>query len=132
VTPRAAAWLPPAAVAGAIFYVSSLSRVPAVPVGGFDKVEHFTAYAVLAFLSCRAFAATGRDARWGLVLASFYGLSDELHQAWVPGRSSDVFDWVADTAGAAAALTFYLWRSRRAPPTAAAVGERAHVPVPDP
>ncbi|HET6764806.1 MAG TPA: VanZ family protein [Longimicrobiaceae bacterium] len=124
-----AAWLPVAALTGAIFYVSSLSTVPTPEIPGFDKVEHFATYALLAWLSCRAFAATGMDARWGVVLASFYGLSDELHQAFVPGRSSDVFDWVADTAGGAAALFLYLRHTRRAPPSAAADGERAHVPV---
>jgi len=124
-----AAWVPVGVVAGAIFFVSSLSSVPTVPVDYFDKVEHFSAYALLAFLACRAFAATGMDARWGVVLASFYGLSDELHQAFVPGRSSDLFDWVADTTGAVAALFLYLRHTRRAPPSASAAGERAHVPV---
>jgi VanZ family protein len=43
---------------------------------------------------------------------SLYGVSDEIHQAFVPGRSSDVLDWMADTAGTLVAL--YLFRRLRA------------------
>ena len=36
-----------------------------------------------------------------MALASLYGATDEFHQSFVPGRDSDVLDWVADTLGAA-------------------------------
>jgi VanZ family protein len=125
----AAAWAPVLAFAGLLFYVSSLSSVPTPHVAGFDKVEHFTAYGVLALLACRACAATGLDPRWGLVIASFYGVTDEVHQAFVPGRSSDVFDWAADTLGAAATLFLFSMRRRRAAPAPTGTGKRASVPV---
>ena len=35
-----------------------------------------------------------------IVVASAYGVTDEWHQTFVPGRSSTVSDWVADTLGA--------------------------------
>jgi VanZ family protein len=38
-----------------------------------------------------------------IVLAIAYGVSDEFHQRFVPGRSSDVYDVLADAEGAAAA-----------------------------
>jgi VanZ family protein len=37
-------------------------------------------------------------------LSSLYGISDELHQSFVPGRTPDVHDWIADTWGAAVAI----------------------------
>jgi VanZ family protein len=35
-----------------------------------------------------------------IAFCSLYALSDEWHQSFVPGRSSDVLDWIADTLGA--------------------------------
>jgi VanZ family protein len=40
-----------------------------------------------------------------------YGISDELHQAFVPGRTADWQDVLADTVGAAAAI-WLAWRLR--------------------
>ena len=48
-----------------------------------------------------------------IVLGALYGLSDELHQAMVPGRSSEVGDWVADALGTAVGVLLYLWFHRR-------------------
>jgi VanZ family protein len=43
-----------------------------------------------------------------------YAFTDELHQHFVPGRSVEFADWVADSHGAAAGVALYLitWRSR--------------------
>ncbi len=41
-------------------------------------------------------------------VASAFGASDEWHQSFVPGRSAELADWVADTAGAACAAMFYV------------------------
>ena len=40
--------------------------------------------------------------------ASLFGASDEFHQSFVPGRDTDVFDWVADTLGATAGALVWL------------------------
>jgi VanZ family protein len=42
-----------------------------------------------------------------LLVVSAYGASDEWHQSFVPGRSTDVRDWIADTIGAALAIGLY-------------------------
>jgi VanZ family protein len=111
------AWVPALLWAGLIFWLSSRSRLPSVPIPGIDKVEHAAAYAVLAWLAIRGLRAAVLDPAWGAVLASLFGVSDEIHQAFVAGRSSDVFDWVADTLGALAALYLYRrLRDRRARP----------------
>ena len=36
-----------------------------------------------------------------IVVASAYGVTDEFHQLFVPGRACDPVDWMVDTAGAA-------------------------------
>lgn len=95
-------------IAGLIFLASSRSRVAAphlifLPV---DKVGHFCVYGLLATLLCRI-GSGWRAAVWALVAASVYGVSDEFHQSFVPGRGVEFADWVADTAGAVLAVALY-------------------------
>lgn len=92
---------------------------------GQDKMFHGGAYAVLGvlLLGAQRLSAGGYDWRQvatSALIASLYGISDELHQAFVPGRSSDVLDWAADTIGALLATLLVAWLSRRyeAPVTA--------------
>jgi VanZ family protein len=89
----------------AIFYVSSLSHPP-LPAGIGDKSAHTAAYMLLAGLVVRALMG-GLPARvnWVTALSALaitiaYGASDEFHQSFVPGRTADVLDWVADARGA--------------------------------
>ena len=44
-----------------------------------------------------------KSTRWALatLFASFYAVTDEIHQIFVEGRACDVFDWSVDTIGAA-------------------------------
>ncbi len=83
----------------------------------FDKLYHAGNFGVLGAL---LYLATGRV--WvAVLLASLYGVSDEVHQAYVPGRSADPFDWAADTVGASVGvgvtvLLVRLWVRRRNPP----------------
>jgi VanZ family protein len=95
---------------GVIFFLSSQSRLPDLSTSFSDALQdvlgHFVAYgalAVLAFWALEGFGAA-RPAVWALVVALLYGLSDEFHQAFVPGRHPDPFDIATDLAGAAAAL----------------------------
>jgi VanZ family protein len=108
----------------AIFALSSQSRLPDLPSRVSDKHAHAVTYAGLAVLACRAVAGgafsglTARGAVAAWALATAYGATDEVHQAYVPGRTADVGDWLADAAGAAAAAAgCYAWgilsRSRR-------------------
>jgi VanZ family protein len=104
-------WLPAVLYAGAIFYLSAQSH-PDEQLPSFllkdvsDKVLHAVEYAVLGGLCYRAFrwGVNGQVASYALlfaiVMASLYGMTDEVHQFFVPFRESSWLDWLADTAGA--------------------------------
>jgi VanZ family protein len=100
---------------GFIYYLSSLPNIPYLGKGWYtvirDVAGHFAVYAVLAMLWERALAWAGvqRSTRWAFIIAVIYGISDEFHQSFVPGRASDLFDVATDAAGAA----FGLWISER-------------------
>ncbi|MBI5855868.1 MAG: VanZ family protein [Nitrospirae bacterium] len=118
-------WGPVVGYAVLIFTLSSLSgsEMPfsLFPIPYNDKILHALVYGGLALLALRAFrhAAGLIGARYALVLAvvvaALYGMSDELHQVFVPNRHADVWDWVADTAGATLAIWIwkFWWPTRR-------------------
>jgi len=109
----------------AIFVSSSQTHVPVLPAGLSDHTGHFIAYAALAASALRAFAGVswggvaGPPALKATVLASLYGVTDELHQIFVANRHAGIDDWVADTLGALTGVGLVLLvarirRSRRA------------------
>jgi VanZ family protein len=107
-------WAPVVVYMGAIFFVSSLSDPPLPPTT--DKPLHWLAYLGLAVLVVRALAG-GLPRRIGFGIASAamlitvaYGATDEVHQLFVPGRTGDVYDLMADAAGAlAGTVACILW-----------------------
>jgi VanZ family protein len=101
-----------------IFWQSSGPLPVQTPsLSGLDKLAHAAIYALLAFLAARAFATLPLQVRahglaWAAVLfAALYGLSDEVHQAFVPGRTADIWDLAADLAGALAGAFIYYRRT---------------------
>jgi VanZ family protein len=100
---RAGLWVPVLLWAGLIFVLSSIPDL-ATGLGTLDlvlrKVGHFLEYAVLGAL---LFRAVGREPV-ALLLGSLYAATDEIHQAFVPGRLGSPLDWLIDTAGAAAGV----------------------------
>jgi hypothetical protein len=111
-------------VAGTIFGESCRSHVAGLGFAQSDKVAHFFVYGLLATLLVRL--ARGPRAWWLALLAtSLYGASDEWHQYFVPGRSCDVMDWLADTSGGALAIAVYCgWPWYRATLEASLIGKR--------
>jgi VanZ family protein len=91
--------------AGVIFYLSSKSSIHMPTLfPGQDKLFHLIAFGVLAFFSMGALrpAASGyRSAQvwFTVVLVTLYGLLDEFHQHYVPGRTVELYDALADAAG---------------------------------
>jgi len=91
--------------AGLIFYLSHQPGTLVPPLFPMqDKLMHFTAYAILGFLgmgSVRTMAHGYRPEQAWLVclLVCLYGVSDEFHQYFIPGRMADALDVAADVAG---------------------------------
>ena len=119
---QALVWLlPAAAYAALIFYLSSQSQpLPELTRRFSDKLLHLIEYAVFAAVATWGLShlvTTPRAARLGALIGSIYGATDEFHQWFVPHRSAEVADWVADSTGAAlgallAWLVLRRWRSR--------------------
>jgi len=81
-----------------------------------DKVEHGIEYAAGGFLAAGATLGDRRVRAWttAVIFCVLWGLLDEFHQSFVPGRDSSSMDLAADTAGAAiGALAFTYWAGRR-------------------
>ena len=94
------------------------ARVPRAPGG--DKLHHFLAYLVLAFMLGATLwqLLPGRRRVIPLVVflaAAGYGIVDELTQIAV-GRDAEVADWVADVCGGAAGALALLALRRLLPP----------------
>jgi VanZ family protein len=95
-------------LAGTIIVASSCGHVAAPHVTNFDKLAHFSIYGLLATLVARAWFE-GPRMWWAVLILSFFGVTDEWHQSFTPGRSVEVLDWVADTSGALIAVVAYLY-----------------------
>jgi len=92
--------------AGVIFYLSSQSGADIPPLFvGEDKLLHAFIFGILGFFTLGAMKTTAYGYRpfqlWlAVLLVTVYGVLDEFHQHFVPGRSPDIFDVMADAAGA--------------------------------
>ena len=103
-------WGPVVLQMAVIFAASSIPNLGPLPGGVPASAGHSIGYALLGALLLRALAR-GRlsGVTWGralaaIVLATLYGVSDEAHQSFVPGRTPDRFDVLADCVGAALAV----------------------------
>jgi VanZ family protein len=106
-------WTPVVGYAALIFFLSSQSRpevyVPSQLMDLGDKTWHAIEYGVLGILIYRAFRYAGGawSASHALMLAivasSSYGLTDEIHQLFVPLREADVWDFLTDAVGSSVA-----------------------------
>lgn len=100
-----------------LFILTSLPSSSAITMGISDKLQHFGAYGLLSgilylnlFFQKRFKVLKKYPATFTIIIASFYGMLDELHQLFVPGRSAELLDWLADFSGAVTAvlITRYL------------------------
>lgn len=100
-------WLWAVAVMVTVFLASGQSQVASPGIVNFDKVAHGLVFGLIATLWARS------GSRWAwqwaaILLTSAYGGADEIRQGFTAGRSVEFADWVADTTGAALAVTLYL------------------------
>jgi VanZ family protein len=109
-------WVPVALYAAAIFAASSMADFNTGPGHWRDKILHTIEYGTFGFICIRAFNATFGNS-WRIILysiacAAFYGITDEFHQRFTPGRTCDYRDWIADVIGITLGTTIYLIGSR--------------------
>lgn len=106
----ALAWLAVGLWMAATFVTSHQSSV-SIPFGAPDYFAHGLAYAVLGALLTHALAGgridrmTWRLALMATVIGALYGVTDEFHQWFVPGRFASVSDLIADAIGTAVGAT---------------------------
>ena len=130
----AASWALVAAWACFIFYASSntgadLNEGPGLfslvyqaqilgpDADAINSIAHFCEYALFGALwtnALRCHLPLSRAVLVAIACASLYGVTDELHQLFVPDRACDPVDWLVDTAGAAlgALLASHILRRR--------------------
>lgn len=106
-------WLPAAAVVGVSWHLSSMPTVEMMPnFWNADKLVHTICYGGLAFCVAFGYGGSGRRGLSRLivpiVITAAYGMIDEIHQSFTPGRSCSMLDWVADLLGATLGSLAYL------------------------
>mgnify|MGYP003341335309 CR=1 FL=1 len=122
----------PAVAWGAVIFAASSvpsTKIPSLLLESYDKLIHGGIFFILGILVYRAIRPLGASSteplhfNVGRMIVSvgiviLYGATDEVHQAWVPGRSVDILDLTADAVGGLlAALVLYIlarWRGRTA------------------
>lgn len=101
-----------------IYWLSSRNTIPTPMLFEHqDKIHHTGAYFIMGVLAWRFFNGIFLNpliiSLISLSFCSLYGLTDEWHQSFVPGRDADILDWFADTLGATIALCIIYFRKNR-------------------
>jgi VanZ family protein len=116
-------WLPLIFYCLAIFIQSGQPGPELIPdVQFLDKFLHFGAYGLLGILFFRAYETLPLKNFKNLLIlisigsATLYGISDEIHQYFVPSRQADVMDGIANTIGSICGVyLFYRWKNQKEP-----------------
>lgn len=101
-----------------------LSAIPSYPVDLTSQqynlvslIFHLVLYAILTWFFIRAFMSSGipvkKSLAYGFLSAIIYGITDEFHQYFVPGRKAHLSDWLFDVVGAMIIFYFYKYKSRK-------------------
>jgi len=90
------------------------SSLPVHVPEGPDKILHMLEFSFMGFFTTRAILLTWNLPRlwaWiaGSALAGIFGVLDEIHQAFVPGRQSSPYDALADLAGGMLGAFLFLY-----------------------
>jgi VanZ family protein len=110
-------WLPVLIWMGVIFIGSSIGGLPRVggktTDGLVHRAAHVIEFAVLGALALRAVSQdrpiTKRELIRALIVIALYGASDEFHQRFTPGRSSEGLSVLFDVAGGAIGAWAWRW-----------------------
>jgi VanZ family protein len=102
---------------GLIFFLSAQPDFPHPDTDWLENLmgiaAHMFLFGVLAVLWVRPLGGQRRALLLAFLLTMLYALSDEFHQAFVPGRTADPLDLVYDGIGAALALCAWALFLRR-------------------
>jgi len=85
---------------------------------GLDKIIHFLIFGILGWVMTRGFFMTKsifvkKHFFWLIpLITGLFAVLDEYHQALVPGRSPDFFDWMADFLGVVVFMWLYIKKIR--------------------
>lgn len=89
------------------WYLSSKSTIQSMPgFFGADKIVHIICFAGLAGSWTFWFSSGSwrehflRNVLLCVLVVAVYGIVDEVHQSFTPGRECSIFDWFADVFGA--------------------------------
>ncbi|MDD5595605.1 MAG: VanZ family protein [Candidatus Omnitrophica bacterium] len=111
-------WLFVLLVMGVIFAFSALPAREIPSLFPFeDIVFHLLAYGLLAFSFCQAINGTfsglikAQLVLYSIIFCTTYGISDEYHQLFVPGRCCSGFDIFIDGLGGFLGSLFYCIRA---------------------
>lgn len=112
-------WGPVIFFAGLVFIVSNMSHpVNDDPFKYFDKVAHVSEYGLFSLLLFRALKGSLHSTGFFLLailtiaITLGYGISDEIHQYFIPARQSDIKDVIADGLGATIAMMAVFFKRR--------------------
>lgn len=113
-------WGPALLWTATLFALSSRPTLPVDMGSGLDKVAHFGAYSLLGMLLARGQTRSGIAVLWAVAAGMLIGALDEFYQSFVPGRSAELADWIADALGVLTGVSLYhlsrgWWRSRSSP-----------------
>jgi len=104
-------WVPAIFIFCCSWYLSSQEHIDGMPsFWNADKVVHCLCFAGLSFWvtfacfgMCEKNSPKLKSKLFLLIpicIVSVYGIIDEIHQSFTPGRECSVLDWCADTIGA--------------------------------
>jgi len=101
-------WAPVLAYASLIFYLSSIPS-SGLPEWNFDlSILHVPLFFGLSYLILRALPSRGvplwRLFALSIAVSTLYGVTDELHQLFVPGRTFSLMDMLFDFIGSSLIL----------------------------
>lgn len=116
-------FIPLIVYSGILFYLSHQPQLPHMELGfeWQDKIIHCTAYTIYGLCANVAWHRHPQRVRLTIIIGCLFGISDEFHQYFIPYRSADIFDWIADCLGIFLSLWLWniaqnLWQKRRKTP----------------
>jgi VanZ family protein len=98
-------------------FIYTVSSIPQTKIPNLlnysDKIVHAGVFFVLCWLAHVALyfqplpGLRKRSLLLALLFVILFGISDEFHQMFTPGRTSEIWDLVADTAGGVIYISIY-------------------------